>query len=250
MRNPSHLGFICREPALETYMGYIFKCESDSVAVDVVQAIKQSFTTTTETHKRDITAIVSCEHCPMVWYHKLCAEIENQSDRKTQAMIFKRISFLEEDEQSIILAKFRGAESDTTREQNEFLMMLLRAHCEAKQVRHIHDTAENRSEFLNQYLGGSTIFMKAKRSLTNSFDHLLKRKGSRDDFGPQLKEFNLSRENSSAHTLEVPSLEAEYNSPTRSRTSTISSVNGDDKSPTGSIAGDDKGQLKSPMMDM
>lgn len=42
-----------------------------------------------------------------------------------------------------------------------------------------------RSEFLNQYLSvgvGSTIFMKAKRSLTNSFDHLMKRKGSRDDF--------------------------------------------------------------------
>lgn len=43
-----------------------------------------------------------------------------------------------------------------------------------------------RSEFLNQYLGvgvGSTIFMKAKRSLTNSFDNLMKRKGSRDDLG-------------------------------------------------------------------
>lgn len=44
---------------------------------------------------------------------------------------------------------------------------------------------------MNQYLGGSTIFMKAKRSLTNSFDHLLKRKGSRDDFGPILKEMSL-----------------------------------------------------------
>lgn len=43
-----------------------------------------------------------------------------------------------------------------------------------------------RSEFLNQYLSvgvGSTIFMKAKRSLTNSFDNLMKRKGSRDDLG-------------------------------------------------------------------
>lgn len=34
--------------------------------------------------------------------------------------------------------------------------------------------------------------MKAKRSLTNSFDHLLKRKGSRDDFGPQLREMNAN----------------------------------------------------------
>lgn len=34
--------------------------------------------------------------------------------------------------------------------------------------------------------------MKAKRSLTNSFDNLMKRKGSRDDFsfGPQLKDSN------------------------------------------------------------
>lgn len=52
-----------------------------------------------------------------------------------------------------------------------------------------------RSEFLNQYLSvgvGSTIFMKAKRSLTNSFDNLMKRKGSRDDFGfgPQLRDSN------------------------------------------------------------
>lgn len=257
LQNTAHFGFICREPNVETFMGYIFKCESDSVAVDVVQAIKQSFTSTTEHFKRPRPAIVSCEHCPMVWYHKLCAEIENQNDRKTQAIIFKRISFLEDDEQSTILAKFRGAEADSTREQNEFLMMLLRAHCEAKQTRHIHDTAENRSEFLNQYLGGSTIFMKAKRSLTNSFDHLLKRKGSRDDFGPQLREMNLnvSREASPAvQTLDVPGsdMSESANSPTRSRTSTISSINGDDRSPTGSIAGDVAGekQLKSPMMDI
>jgi len=34
--------------------------------------------------------------------------------------------------------------------------------------------------------------MKAKRSLTNSFDNLMKRKGSRDDFGlgPQLRDSN------------------------------------------------------------
>jgi len=40
-----------------------------------------------------------------------------------------------------------------------------------------------RHEFLNQYLGGSTIFMKAKRSLTSSFDQLMKRRSSKDDLG-------------------------------------------------------------------
>lgn len=40
-----------------------------------------------------------------------------------------------------------------------------------------------RHEFLNQYLGGNTIFMKAKRSLTSSFDQLMKRRSSKDDLG-------------------------------------------------------------------
>lgn len=44
-------------------------------------------------------------------------------------------------------------------------------------------TLPSRHEFLNQYLGGSTIFMKAKRSLTSSFDQLMKRRGSKDDVG-------------------------------------------------------------------
>lgn len=85
------------------------------------------------------------------------------SDRKTQAAIMRRYVFffcrkllfmndcsyfrleqLDEEEQTIILTKFRGAETDSVREQNEFLMMLLRAHCEMKQGRHVHDTAENR----------------------------------------------------------------------------------------------------------
>lgn len=64
---------------------------------------------------------------------------------------------------------------------------------QSRQQRHVHDTAENRSEFLNQYLGGSTIFMKAKRSLTSSFDHLLKRKNSKDDVAIAQKEQTTSK---------------------------------------------------------
>lgn len=145
----------------------------------------------------------------MVWYNKLVQEIDNQSDRKTQNIIFSRMEMLPEDEQEIVVTKYKGAEAVSgsgrelsLREQNQFLMMLLRAHCESKQTRHVHDTAENRSEFLNQYLSvgvGSTIFMKAKKSLTNSFDHLMKRKGSRDDFGlgPHIREGGMKSERQS-----------------------------------------------------
>lgn len=55
-----------------------------------------------------------------------------------------RLDQLDDDEQDVIKTKFHGADTDSFREQNEFLMMLLRVHCEMKQGRHIHDTAENR----------------------------------------------------------------------------------------------------------
>lgn len=48
----------------------------------------------------------------------------------------------------------------------------------------------NRHEFLSQYLGGGAILMKAKRSITNSFDHLIKRKG-RDGVGPLMSQTSL-----------------------------------------------------------
>ncbi|XP_043286801.1 TBC1 domain family member 4 isoform X2 [Venturia canescens] len=194
IKNAEHFGFICREPTMECFIGYVFKCQSESVADDLVGAITQAFIATCNgTRKEKHHPVFSCEHCPMVWYNKLCQEIEGQNERKTQSIIISRMEMLPEDEQEIVLTKYEGAKSaggcgvgNTLREQNQFWMLLLRAHCEAKQTRHVHDTAENRSEFLNQYLSvgvGSTIFMKAKRSLTNSFDHLMKRKGSRDDFG-------------------------------------------------------------------
>ncbi|KAJ8688445.1 hypothetical protein QAD02_024240 [Eretmocerus hayati] len=195
VNNPEHFGFICRDSSGDRYICYIFKCQSDSVSDDLVAAITQAFMASSDglPVKRERHAILSCEHCPMVWYSKLCQDVDGQNDRKTQSIIFSRLEMLPEEEQEIIVTKYKGAEAangigsgTSLADQNQFLMMLLRAHCEAKQTRHVHDTAENRSEFLNQYLSvgvGSTIFMKAKRSLTNSFDHLMKRKGSKDDFG-------------------------------------------------------------------
>ncbi|KAJ8980381.1 hypothetical protein NQ317_009375 [Molorchus minor] len=261
-----HFGFICKEgPGAQTYIAFIFKCESPSISGDACAAITQAFLSVESRPRHSVT---TCEHCPMVWYHKLCVEIEHMSDRKTQAAILRRLEQLDEDEQQIILTKFRGAETDSVREQNEFLMMLLRAHCEMKQGRHVHDTAENRSEFLNQYLGSSTIFTKAKRSLTNSFDQLLKRKGSRDDFMvSSMKNMNLpiannlNRESSpqiASSTNDVSDRESEG---MRSRSSTIGSqsdlkdqLSVRENSHKGSVSpdrsmGSDKG-LKSPMMDI
>ncbi|KAF2898747.1 hypothetical protein ILUMI_07429 [Ignelater luminosus] len=266
--NSSHFGFICREGnTLSTYIGYVFKCESQSVANEAVGAITQALTNADSKFAKPV--ITSCEHCPMVWYHKLCAEVEHLTDRKTQAAILRRLDQLDEEEQNTILTKFRGAETDSLREQNEFLMMLLRAHCEMKQGRHVHDSAENRSEFLNQYLGGSTIFNKARRTLTNSFDNLLKRKASRDDLAPILRDMtlpiNVATREMSPHSPSSSFIDSSDRESEgfRSRSSTIGSqsdikesrLNVKENLPKLSISPDrtistSEKTLKSPMMDI
>ncbi|KAG4077312.1 hypothetical protein HA402_009713 [Bradysia odoriphaga] len=236
-KSGDHFGIICREQHSDGYIGYVFKCKSESVADDIVATISQAFLSCSKSKSKE-NQIFSCEHCPMLWYHKLCADVEGMSEKKTQTVIFRRIDLLSEEEQNVIWAKYYGAEEmadHSMGEQNQFLMMLLRAHCESRQQRHVHDTAENRSEFLNQYLGGSTIFMKAKRSLTSSFDHLLKRKNSKDDFAATVKEVQ-SKDNST----ESGSKKSDSDG-IRPRTSSFGST------PTSRSNSE---QLKSPMMDI
>ncbi|CAL8078715.1 unnamed protein product [Orchesella dallaii] len=192
IENKEYFGFICREnagsvsssgkPSGGGYVAYVFRCESDAVAGDILKVLKQAYIVNHENLKKE-RQIQSCDHCPMVWYRQLCNEVDGiPCDEKIKACILKNINGLPDEDRQNILAKFHGAEPQTVQEQNELLMMLLRAHCECKQAKHIHDTAENRHEFLSQYLGGGAILMKAKRSISNSFDHLIKRKG-RDGIG-------------------------------------------------------------------
>ena len=42
IKNPEHFGFICKENNVDFFVGYVFKCQSESVADDLV-AGKTSF---------------------------------------------------------------------------------------------------------------------------------------------------------------------------------------------------------------
>ncbi|KAI5709957.1 hypothetical protein M8J75_004485 [Diaphorina citri] len=143
-----HFGFISKEQSTDSYIGYVFKCQDSSTADEVVGTITQAWTTSSHA-KKEKSPVMSCDHCPMIWYHKLCSEIEGMTnDKKVQSVILKQVSQLPEEEQVIVQTKLSGAETlgdIETKEQNELLMMLLRAHCESKQNRHVHDTAENRA---------------------------------------------------------------------------------------------------------
>jgi TBC1 domain-containing protein 4 len=66
-------------------------------------------------------------------------------EKRQQAAIFRRMEQLPPEEQDMLMEKLRGGSVEGgLREQTELLMVLLRVHCEAKQSRHMHDTAENR----------------------------------------------------------------------------------------------------------
>uniref|UniRef100_A0A2H1VW78 SFRICE_021576 n=1 Tax=Spodoptera frugiperda TaxID=7108 RepID=A0A2H1VW78_SPOFR len=75
--NKEHFGFVCRETN-DTYACYVFKCESDSVALELINAIKQAFVAHADLLKktREKSPNMTCEHCPMLWYHRLCHDIE------------------------------------------------------------------------------------------------------------------------------------------------------------------------------
>lgn len=191
LANPEHFGIICSETKENKteFIGYVFKCQSGSIAHDIMTSVSKSLETLEEMkleqeeEKSHIADLLTCEHCPMIWYNRLCSTIEGMNDKKTYNTILRTTEELSEEDHEIIMQKFFGSDKVndfSLRERNKFLIALIEAHCQMRQQRHVHDTMENRSEFLNQYLGGSTIFMKAKRSLTSSFDHLLKRRGSKD----------------------------------------------------------------------
>lgn len=177
---PDHFALIYRSVKnYNSFIGYLFKCQSKSIVDDIVSGI----TLMMIRKKKEHYQIIACESCPMLWYHNLCVDLEGLNDKKTNSLIRAYVERLAADEQSIIMTKFNGAEDitkTTIPEQNQFFMMLLRAHCEYKNERHIHDLEGNKHYF-TEPLNSKTFFMKAKRSLTSSFDHLLKRKSNKDD---------------------------------------------------------------------
>lgn len=190
IENSEHFGIICSETKenKSEFIGYVFKCQSGSIAHDIMSSVTKSLEALEqarleEEKENEMSNLLTCDHCPMVWYNRLCSTIEGLNDKKTYNTIIRFTEELSDEDHEIIMQKFFGSDkvSDIPlAERNNFLIALIEAHCQMRQQRHVHDTMENRSEFLNQYLGGSTIFMKAKRSLSNSFDHLLKRRGSKD----------------------------------------------------------------------
>ncbi|KAK8746622.1 hypothetical protein OTU49_017111 [Cherax quadricarinatus] len=180
IKNNDHFGFICRELSGDApcYLGYVFKCQICSITDEIMQGLSKAFAAIHEAQIRERQENLLCDQCPMKWFSHLCTEVEGLPAAKAHITIKKRLSSLPEEEKSILIAKYEGAETSDVQVQNNILMMLLRAHFENKQAMHSH-TALPGGGVKPDYVGSNleSSLRRAKKSLTTSFNQLLKREG-------------------------------------------------------------------------
>lgn len=176
-----HFGFNCRDSSLSStdkYIAYIFKCSSVQVANEIMQTLKQAFRCAHQNHvqKEGGSAVQSlCDSCPMHRFHKLCLDLEGLSPEDCCTTIQKYIHNLSDSDKQIIAARYQLNDCRTVQDKNELYMMLLRNLYEQKQTKHCH---AQKSEGLLDLKAPSFVFdsfkEKAKKSITNSFDTILK----------------------------------------------------------------------------
>jgi len=188
-----NFGFICKEVSENGstgYVGYILQCDSKSVVEDIMQGLKSAFFSAHETARKE-RAEQQCANCPMVWFNGLCSQLEGLPGNKAQSVLLRKVEGLGEKESSGILAKMQGAETTDIDEQNQILMMLLRASCEVKQDTHQHSSTtltEKPPAISPNPTHESAISeaaKKAKRSLAESFNGIIRRRASMVESAPQ-----------------------------------------------------------------
>lgn len=180
-----HFGFICKEASHDGYVGYVFRCDSSPIVEDIMTGLKSAFQNAHES-ARKAKANQQCEKCPMVWFNQLCMDMDGLGANKAQAVLWRRMEKLEEPEREDLLAKMQGAETPNIEEQNQILMMLLRANCEVKQQSHEHITVllpqPPPTPSIDNSAGSlSEAAIKAKRSLATTFNGIMRRKASMAD---------------------------------------------------------------------
>ncbi|KAM7291506.1 TBC1 domain family member 1 [Ixodes scapularis] len=184
-KHPDHFGFNCRDSSLastDNYIAHIFKCSSVEVANEIMQTLKQAFHSALQTKEPCPPQLQGlCDSCPMQRFHKLCLDLEGLSSDDCCSAIQRYIQQLSDSDKQSIAAKYQVGDLRSVQEKNELYMSLLRGLYEGKQARHTHHSSlGHRHEGFLDLRAPSFTFdhlkEKAKKSLSNSFDTILKRK--------------------------------------------------------------------------
>lgn len=183
--NKDHFGFICRDKessmtSCESYVGFIFRCQSEKLVEEILHSLRQAFHNAHQTYSNSLKAksvkssCILCETCPMKWFHTLCVSIEDCDDEKTWVILMKSVneSYLNEDEKDEIMTKYSSIKSfNSTSEQNEIFMMILRGLCERKQSKHQHVIPNDTHGYLEKKSSSIDVF---KHHVSSSLESLLK----------------------------------------------------------------------------
>ncbi|KFM58666.1 TBC1 domain family member 4, partial [Stegodyphus mimosarum] len=176
---PDHFGMICRETTMsgmDTYIGYIFQCQSAKIVNEIMKTLKQSFhcaLKTSQEKRASSKTFNFCETCPMYWFHRLCSDTEGESAEQVQSVIMMHIAALAEKEQKELMSKYQDIIVRSLAEQNIVFMTLLRALCEQKQMKHTHTVSKDRKE--KRALSPlSSLTSIAKKTFPNTFDSTFK----------------------------------------------------------------------------
>lgn len=180
IRYPDHFGFNCRDASLsatDKYIAYIFKCSTVQVANEIMQTLKQAFRCAHQSSvPKEGAAVQSlCDSCPMHRFHRLCLDLEGLSPEDCCTTIQRYIQGLSDSDKQIIAARYQVGDCKTVQDKNELYMMLLRNLYEQKQVKHVHRT-EGLLDLKTPSFVFDSIKEKAKKSISSSFDTILKRR--------------------------------------------------------------------------
>ncbi|XP_009460116.1 PREDICTED: TBC1 domain family member 1 isoform X4 [Nipponia nippon] len=216
IRHVDHFGFICRESSENGgfhFVCYVFQCTDEALVDEIMMTLKQAFTVAAvqQTSKAQPQL---CEGCPMQSLHKLCEKIEGLHPSKTKLELQKHLTTLNNQEQASVFEEVKKLRPRNDQKENELVISVLRNMYEEKQKDHVH-VGEAKQVSNHSVLGHvpssaprfrlDMLKIKAKRSLTESFESILSR-GSKAR-GPLDSSGTLDLDSSTSSTLSSTSKE-------------------------------------------
>ncbi|XP_067663827.1 TBC1 domain family member 1-like isoform X1 [Haliotis asinina] len=200
-------GIIAREPKLTSapsrdhnkaelthiFNCYILRCYNDSVVSEIMCALQTAFATahkdsiaskscSNSSSQRSASHNQICIRCPLHQLEKLCQEINGLSPHAAYDLLVKRVQNLTENEIAAISNTLKVENPKGYDEMVEILMIELRKLCEKKQKEHVH-ISDGAKQCKNDFniLDDKSVLVKfdtfknkAKKSLANSFESLLR----------------------------------------------------------------------------
>merc|ERR1719357_2182611 len=163
-QNREHFEFICKadELGFSVFKGYIFRCDTAYIVQDIMQGLRSAFQVARETNLKEQREF-RCPACPMTWYNNLCDEMNGASPTKAQEIILHNVAKLDDEECDAILLKMSTADTPPNRDDQNEILVQLKASCQSKQKKHYHSTTFNAfSEDVDTVIPPFTPFVDSK----------------------------------------------------------------------------------------